>query len=113
MHFLELTSIDHLNEVTTTKSQVLLIISRNNCPGCDALQRALDGNDQLRQALSGIVVALAKLEVIPALPQTFGVRQVPSMILFREDNEVFRLTGFATPQPLLKVLQEHFTPQVV
>ncbi len=111
MQLLELASIDHLNEVTAANAQVLLIISRNNCPGCDALKRTLDGNAQLQEALSGTVVAMAKLEDIPSLPQTFGVRQAPSMILFREDDEVARLSGFMAPQPLLKAVQEQFAPQ--
>lgn len=105
MELIEISSLDHLNEVTANNANALIIVSRNACPGCDALMRALNTNADLQSALDGVQVAVAKLEKIPTIAQTFGLRQAPSMLLFKDDEEVTRVTGFMQPAPLLAALR--------
>jgi thioredoxin 1 len=108
METTQLTSLDHLNQVTANNANVLLIVSRNACPGCDALTRALENNALLQDALADVTVVVAKLEKIPTIAPTFGLRQAPTMILFKEDEEVSRLSGFTVAAPLIEALQKAF-----
>lgn len=110
METIQLNSLDHLNDVTANHANVLLIVSRNACPGCDALAKALQNSALLQDALAGVTVAVAKIESIPTIISTFGLRQAPTMILFKDDEEVSRLTGFTAPAPLVEALHKAFTP---
>lgn len=110
MELTNLTSLDELNDATAANAQVLLIISRSNCPGCVALTKALETHTELQTALEGVKVLQIKLEDVPTIAQTFGVRMAPSMILFREDDEVQRVMGYTGPQPLLTALRAAFAP---
>ena len=108
MELQQFTSVDQINEATASNENVLLIISRANCPGCDNLARALETNADLRAALEGVTVGTVKLEVVPTIAATFGVRMAPSMILFREDDEVRRIMGFTAPTELLLAARAAF-----
>ena len=110
MELIKFESLDHLNKVTSENANALVIVSRNNCPQCDSLIRALQANDELRNALSGVTVGVAKLEAIPSIATTFGLRQAPSLLFFKDDEEVSRLAGFTSPAPLLKALLDVFAP---
>ncbi len=108
MEITKLTSIDALNAFTADNENALLIISRNACAGCNALDGALKTNAELQAALAGVQVAVVKLEDVPTIASTFGLRMAPSMILFREDDEVARLTGFEGASKLINAAREHF-----
>lgn len=110
MELIKFESLDHLNQVTADNSNVMVIVSRNACPQCDNLVRALQANDELRQALDGVVIGVAKLETVPTIAQTFGLRAAPSVLLFKDDEEVSRVIGFMSPAPLLKALLSAFVP---
>lgn len=109
MERISLESVDQLNALTASKSNVLLVVSRNNCPGCDTLQRALDAHTELQTALDGVTVAVAKVEKMPNITQVFGLRQAPTTILFKDDDEVGRVHGFQLPT-LVELLQRFFSP---
>lgn len=108
MELIKFESLDRLNHVTADNSNVLLIISRSNCPQCDNLVRALKSNAELQAALAGVKVGIAKLEDIPTIATTFGVRAAPSMIMFKDDDEVTRLSGFMSAGPLLNALRNAY-----
>lgn len=113
MELIKFETLDRLNHITAGNSNVLLIISRNACPQCDNLVRTLKTNAELQSALAGVVVGVAKLEDIPTIAQTFGVRAAPSMIMFKDDDEVSRLSGFMSPGPLLNALRNAYTDVAV
>lgn len=108
MEISKLTSIDALNAFTADNTNALVIVSRNACAGCNALDGALKTNAELQAALAGVKVAVVKLEDVPTIASTFGLRMAPSMILFREDDEVARLTGFEGAGKLIAAAREHF-----
>lgn len=110
MELIKFESLDHLNTVTAENPNVMVIVSRNACPQCDSLMRALQANDDLRAALGDAVIGVAKLESIPAIASTFGLRQAPSVLLFKDDDEVSRVMGFTSPAPLLQALLNAFAP---
>ena len=108
MELQQFTSVDQINDTTAENENVLLIISRANCPGCDNLARALATNVELQTALAGVTVGVVKLETVPTIAATFGVRMAPSMILFRGDDEVKRIMGFNSPAELLNAARAAF-----
>ncbi|WJJ55068.1 thioredoxin family protein [Xanthomonas phage RTH11] len=108
MEITKLTSIDALNAFTADNTNALVIVSRNACAGCNALDGALKTNVELQAALAGTAVALVKLEDVPDIARTFGLRMAPSMLLFKEDDEVARLLGFEGPAKLLAALRANF-----
>jgi thioredoxin 1 len=110
MERITLNSVDQLNALTAARSNVLIIVSRSNCPGCDALERTLEHHAELRTALADTVVGIAKVEHMPNITQVFALRQAPSMILFKDDDEVARITGFQAPHPLIQALHQAFRP---
>ncbi|QVD49306.1 hypothetical protein LUCX_236 [Xanthomonas phage vB_XciM_LucasX] len=110
MQLLSATSVDHFNQMTSENDQVLAIFSRNNCPACDALSKALDTNAELQAALAGVTVVKVKMEEVgSAMFATFGLRMAPSMLLFKCDDEVARLAGFTAVGPLLDKLNTNFS----
>lgn len=113
MEITKLESIDALNAFTAANTNALVIVSRNNCAGCNALDGALKTNAELQNALAGAQVAVVKLEDVPAIATTFGLRMAPSMILFREDDEAARLTGFEGASKLINAAREHFSDLAV
>lgn len=109
MEITQATSLDQLNELTAAHAAVLLIVSRNACPGCVNLARALDANDELKAALADVTVVKVQLEQVPNIAQVFGLRAAPSMVLFKDDDEVSRVVGFQTPVALINALREAFS----
>lgn len=108
MEIIKLTSMDHLNQVTADNANVLLIVSKNACPACDNLKRALENTALLQDALAGVVVAQAQMETVRNIVTTFGLRAAPTMIMFKDDDEVGRVTGFTAPAPLIEALHKAF-----
>jgi len=110
METIKLSSLDQLNQLTADNANVLLIVSKNACPGCENLKRALDNTALLQDALANVVVVIAQMETVRNIVTTFGLRQAPSMILFKDDEEVARLAGFMTPAPLIEAINKAFNP---
>lgn len=110
MDIIDLTSLDRLNALTAKHPNVLIVISRNDCAGCETLDQALHANTLLKDALEDheVIIGKVKLETVPTAAAVFGLRQAPAMILFREDDEVSRLTGFEKAAPLLQALRHAF-----
>lgn len=110
METIKLNSLDHLNEVTAAHSNVLLIVSKNACAGCDNLKRALEHSALLQAALVGVTVVQAQMETVRNIVTSFGLRMAPTMILFKDDEEVARKAGFESPDALIEALQQAFQP---
>lgn len=110
MEPIQISSLDQLNEVIAANANVLLVVSRNACPGCDALARSLETHSELQSALEGVTIAVAKVEKIPNIASIFGLRQAPSMILFKDDEDVAQVTGFQAPAPLIKAVRATYAP---
>ena len=113
MNRINLESVDQLNALTARDSNVLIIVSQKNCPGCDALERTLETNAELRHALADVTIGIAKVESMPNVAQTFALRQAPAMLLFKDDDEVARLTGFESPHKLITALKSAFEPLAI
>lgn len=109
METIKLSSLDHLNEVTSQNANVLLIVSKNACPACENLAKALENVDALKQALSGVTVVIAKMEEVRNIVTSFGLRSAPTMILFKDDEEVSRVVGFTHPKIVIEALEKAFT----
>lgn len=108
METIILHSLELLHGTLEHHSRVLLIVSRNACPGCEALAKALEHNPLLHDALVGVTVVVAKVEQVPEIAPTYKLRQAPTMILFHYGVEVTRLTGFTVPAPLIEALYRAF-----
>jgi len=80
--------------------QVLVDFHKDNCPGCRmldlSLQRVAAG-----AAGEGLTLLRVQLEVVgEPFFRELGLRQTPTLALFRDGQERRRLPGFQTPQQI-------------
>jgi thioredoxin 2 len=61
------------------------------CGPCHAVAPELEG--LARERAGRVIVAKLDTEALPAVAQRYGIRAIPTMILFREGREAKRLSG--------------------
>lgn len=93
--------IDDLNfetEVLGSKQPFLLDFSATWCGPCKALQPLLEGLQREHQGR----LRIGKLDIddSPAVTARLGVRGAPTLVLFRDGQELARKLGFAGKEAL-------------
>jgi thioredoxin 2 len=83
----------------------LLIFGATWCGACTKLHHAIEQHPEL---LAGYAVVPVDIDTAPKHAQRYAVRQVPTLIIVREDGTVFRRrTGFTDVKTLKRWLERH------
>ncbi|MCU4925924.1 thioredoxin [Halobacteria archaeon AArc-dxtr1] len=95
---------DHLEEVVTGYDVVLVDFYADWCGPCKMLEPVLDG----LAADTAAVIAKVDVDANQPLAGEFGVRGVPTIVLFADGEQVEQHTG-ALPEDRLRSLIEGYT----
>ncbi len=101
-------NIHHLNEKNfkkaTAKGIVLVDFWASWCMPCKMMTPVL--NDLSEEMGSQAMVAKLDVEKHQALSTKFGIRSIPTLILFKDGKEVSRFQGIKTKSFLLNKMKE-------
>jgi len=104
---IDIGALSELDDVSRQHRLVLAYFGKDNCPGCVSLDQLLN-KLKGEGALEGMVIAKTKVEKIgPEAFREMGLRSAPSLILFRDNDEVYRLSGFTGERPVREAISEH------
>jgi len=88
--------------------RVLVDYCKDNCPGCRMLEMALS-QFAATPAAEGVTLLKVKMEQIgEEFFRQLGLRQTPTLSLFKNGTETRRLPGYQTPAQITQVVSEHF-----
>ena len=97
MQTLTATSPEEFNAALAAHPRLLVDFNKDNCPGCRMLDMSLD-KFAATEAAAGVALLKVKMEDIgEAFFREQGLRQTPTLALYREGTEVARLPGFQSP----------------
>lgn len=107
MQIIEVQTAEQFLRVLAAQPRLLVDFHKDQCPGCRMLELSLQ-----RVATSamgqGSVLARVQLEV---LGETFfkdlGLRQTPTLVLFRDGAEALRLPGYQSPAQIEAAMATH------
>lgn len=112
MSFEEIESIEQLESAIEHEDALMVVFSKEQCPACDNMSMWLDKRYETEvemQQKSPVKVVLAKLERLGRnVVDSFGLRTVPTTLLFKGGDEVYRVAGFQGPQPVVNAIQSNF-----
>ncbi|WP_126664270.1 thioredoxin [Haloterrigena salifodinae] len=94
----------HLEDVTTAHDVVLVDCYADWCGPCQMLNPVLERLAETTEA----VIAKVDVDEHQQLASSFGVRGVPTLVLFADGEQVEQLSG-ALPEDRLRTLIEGYT----
>jgi thioredoxin 1 len=99
------TDQDFEEQVLKSSTPVLVDFWAVWCGPCKMIAPVLE---QIAQETEG-VLTIAKLDVDnnPGVPSKFGIRSIPTMVLFKDGEAVDQIVGFRPKPQLLKQLAKH------
>jgi len=90
-------SPDAYTAALNTHPQVLVDYYKDHCPGCRMLEMSLE-KFAATPAAEGVALVKVKMETIGEdFFRELGLRQTPTLALFKEGREIKRLPGYQTP----------------
>ena len=93
------------NDLINKNKLVLVDFSAEWCGPCQTLAPILkDLKDELGEVLSIIKIDVDKNQPVAA---KFQVQGVPTLILYRDGEQVWRQSGLLTKSELLQIVQNH------
>lgn len=108
MSLQEVDSMEQLEQTINQEEELMVVFSKEQCPACDTMGRWLDSQFPQQNPHPKLKVVLAKLEKIGRdAVQDFSLRTVPTTLLFRQGDEVYRVPGFNNPNSLLHAVSTH------
>ncbi|AEO44172.1 thioredoxin family protein [Xanthomonas perforans] len=97
MQTITVTSPEHYTQTLAAHPRALVDFYKDNCPGCRMLDMSLD-KFATSDAANGVALLKVKLEVVGEdFFRELGLRQTPTLALYRDGSEVARLPGFQSP----------------
>ncbi|UXA71224.1 thioredoxin family protein [Xanthomonas prunicola] len=97
MQTITVTSPEHYTQTLAAHPRALVDFYKDNCPGCRMLDMSLDKFSN-SDAANGVALLKVKLEVLgEEFFRDLGLRQTPTLALYRDGAEVVRLPGFQSP----------------
>ncbi len=75
------------------------------CPPCRALAPILE--EVAAELTDRLQVVKVNIEEIQTLPDQYGVRNIPTLVLFRAGQEVTRFVGSKNKKSLVRELEPH------
>ncbi|ATS36806.1 MULTISPECIES: thioredoxin family protein [Xanthomonas] len=97
MQTITVTSPEHYTQTLAAHPRALVDFYKDNCPGCRMLDMSLDKFAN-SDAANGVALLKVKLEVVGEdFFRDLGLRQTPTLALFKDGAEVARLPGFQSP----------------
>ncbi|QJD69305.1 thioredoxin family protein [Xanthomonas campestris pv. badrii] len=97
MQTITVTSPEHYTQTLAAHPRVLVDFYKDNCPGCKMLEMSLNKFAASEDA-TGVALLKVKLEVVGEdFFRELGLRQTPTLALFKDGAEVTRLPGFQSP----------------
>jgi thioredoxin 1 len=99
------TDQDFEEQVLKSSTPVLVDFWAVWCGPCKMIAPVLE---QIAQETEG-VLTVAKLDVDnnPGVPSKFGIRSIPTMVLFKDGEAVDQIVGFRPKPQLLQQLAKH------
>lgn len=109
MKTLHAASPDDIRNTIAHHPRLLVIYSKNHCPGCRMLELSLQKFAAAQDAV-GITLLEVKLETLGEdVFRSLGLRQTPTLALYRDGAERARLAGFQTPGQIAQAVASHFS----
>lgn len=97
MQTITATSPDDYAAALAAHPRLLVDYYKDNCPGCKMLDMSLQ-KFAASDAADGVALLKVKMEVIGEdFFRDLGLRQTPTLAMFKDGAEVVRLPGFQTP----------------
>ncbi len=94
---------DHLSKVINGASvPVIVDFYADWCAPCKMMAPVLD--ELARERAGELLVVKVNSDQNPVSPQHFGVRGIPTLVIFRDGQEVGRQVGFVPKAQLVKLL---------
>lgn len=107
MHTLDASSAEDVHAAIAAHARLLVDFHKDHCPGCRMLDMSLRAF-AAAPAADGLVLLRVKLETVgEALFHALGLRQTPSLLLYRDGGEVARLAGFQAPAQISEAVALH------
>ena len=100
-------SLDDYTAALAAHPRLLVDFNKDNCPGCRMLDMALD-KFAASEAAAGVALLKVKMEDIgEAFFRDLGLRQTPTLAMFKAGAEVARLPGFQSPAQIETAVAKH------
>ena len=107
MQTLHASSPDDYAAALAAHPRLLVDYYKDNCPGCKMLEMSLQ-KFAADPAAEGLVLLKAKMEVLGEdFFRGLGLRQTPTLSLFRDGVEAHRLAGFQAPGQIAHAVGLH------
>ena len=88
--------------------RLLVDYHKDDCPGCRMLEMSLR-RFATEPAAADLVLLKVKLEAVGEdFFRELGLRQTPTLSLFKDGGEATRLAGFQTPAQITQACTAHF-----
>ncbi|OBU70798.1 thiol reductase thioredoxin [Stenotrophomonas maltophilia] len=107
MQIIDTTSPEQFQRLLAEHPRVLVDFHKDRCPGCRMLEMSLH-RVAMGSAGQGTTLLRVQLEVLgEAFFREMGLRQTPTLALFRNGDERTRLAGFQSPQQIEAAIALH------
>lgn len=108
MSLQEVDTMEQLESAIDTGEDVMVVFSKDQCPACNTMGQWLDKQFVPQEDNSKIRVVVAKLEKVGRkVVEDFGLRTMPTTLLFKGGDEVYRVPGFSGPSPIESAINTH------
>jgi thioredoxin-related protein len=108
MSLQEVSHTDELESMIESTDSLMVVFSKEQCPACNTMGQWLDQQFTPNPDNSGVKVVIAKLEKLGRrVVEDFSLRTMPTTLLFRRGDEVYRVPGFTNAAPVESAVNAH------
>lgn len=100
---IRVTGEDFAKTVLEAEVPVLVDFYADWCAPCKAMAPILD--DVAREKTGSVLVAKLDTDAAPEIAQQYGIRAIPTLMLFRKGTEAERLIGLVKKSDILQALE--------